>query len=219
MTRSAEPHMLAHFFEFYFIHLDSQRNGQPKFQLEKPNYSTTKWQQQKINLYSDNMENKLLQALINYRPLVITYKCGPLPRCNLHHQVLHEQVNPLLGKFCFPGPSCDQGKVKNMIANHSSNVRQTNVHIIRLLGSANTKPRFSNSSCFEDHDQMLPRLAPSFIMKEELRFCKQFTHCVYCTLYCGILTDSVTYYELFIRHHVTEVAYCKCSWSKPFSST
>ena len=58
--------MLAHFSNFILLHylyLDSQWNGQPKFQLYKPRtfkdtvlQSGNNW---KIDLYGDNMENKL----------------------------------------------------------------------------------------------------------------------------------------------------------------
>ena len=54
----------------------------------------------KIDLYSNNK----LQALN------ITNECSPLLRCKLDHRILHEQVNPLLGKVCLPGLSYDQGK-------------------------------------------------------------------------------------------------------------
>ena len=60
----------------------------------------------KIALYSDNK----LQAL---NKMIITYECSPLPRCKLDHQILHEQANPLLGKFCLPGLSYDQGEPAN----------------------------------------------------------------------------------------------------------
>ena len=35
----------------------------------------------------------------------------------LHHWVFYEQVNPLVGKFCFPGLFYDQGKGKNVKKN------------------------------------------------------------------------------------------------------
>ena len=57
----------------------------------------------KIKLYGDNK----VQAL---NKMIITYECSPLPRRTLDHWILHEQANPLLGKFCLPGLSCDQGE-------------------------------------------------------------------------------------------------------------
>ena len=61
-----------------------------------------------------------------------------------------------MNKFCFPGPSYDQGEGKNLrkktITNCSSNIRQTNAHIFRLLVSTDMKQICLNVSCFGDHD-------------------------------------------------------------------
>ena len=102
----------------------------------------------KITLYSDNK----LQVL---NKMIITYKCSPLSRHKLDHWILHEQANPLLGKFCLPGLFYDQGepaKANKVTVNRSSNARQTNTHIFRLLRRTETKQRYWNSSCFGDHD-------------------------------------------------------------------
>ena len=89
--------------------------------------------------------------IINYmqalNQIVITYKYSPL--CSSYHRFPHEQAHPLLGMFCLPGPSYNQGKGKNMRKNCLSSVRQINAHI---LGSNDTKQRFLNFCCFGDHD-------------------------------------------------------------------
>ena len=61
----------------------------------------------KITLYSDNK----LQTL---NKMIITYECSLLPRHKLDHRILHEQANLLLGKFCLPGLSYDQGELAKM---------------------------------------------------------------------------------------------------------
>ena len=67
-------------------------NGQPKFRLgllklQCYKVATT----EKIDLYSEIKLQVLNQT-------IITYEFSPLQ--NLHHRVLHDQANPLLGKFC-----------------------------------------------------------------------------------------------------------------------
>ena len=83
--------------------------------------------------------------------MIITYERSPLPRCNLYHRILHEQANPLLGKFCLLRPG-ESENLRRMIVNSSVNARQTNVHIFHLLGSTDMEQRVWNSSCFGDHD-------------------------------------------------------------------
>ena len=51
--------------------------------------------------------NNKLQAL---NKMIITYECSHLPRRKLDHRILHEQAHPLLGEFCLPGFSYDQGE-------------------------------------------------------------------------------------------------------------
>ena len=54
-----------------------------------------------------------------------------------------------------PGLSYDQGepaKANKVTVNCSSNARQTNTHIFRLLKRTDMKQRYWNSSCFGNHD-------------------------------------------------------------------
>ena len=46
--------------------------------------------------------------------MVITFELSPVPRCNLHHRILHQQVNPLLSTFCLPDLSYSQAEGKNV---------------------------------------------------------------------------------------------------------
>ena len=98
--------------------------------------------------------------------MIITYERSPLPRCNLYHRILHEQANPLLGKFCLLRPG-ESENLRRMIVNSSVNARQTNVHIFRLLESADINKEFGTPLALGI--MMLPKfmpLSPSLTVKE-----------------------------------------------------
>jgi len=111
-----ESYMLAHFSNsrlLHFLYLDSQRNDPPKFQPWKPGtFEATALQSddsRKIDLYRDYTGKKPTGAYI-----IIIYEFTPLPRWNLHNQILHKQANALLEKFFLPCYSNNQGKGESL---------------------------------------------------------------------------------------------------------